>query len=78
MLIKTFGVAVPGIDATLITIDVNSTRGCKFYLVGRPDSAIKYRHQRILSAVPVCGLKMLTANIIILMAPAYIRNVVAS
>ena len=34
MLIKVFGAAVQGIDATLITIEVNSSRGCMFYLVG--------------------------------------------
>ena len=28
MLIKVFGAAVQGIDATLITIEVNSSRGC--------------------------------------------------
>ena len=33
MLIKVFGAAVQGIDATLITIEVNSSRGCMFYLV---------------------------------------------
>lgn len=41
MLIKVFGAAVQGIDATLITIEVNSSRGCMFYLVGLPDSAVK-------------------------------------
>ena len=74
MLIKTFGAAVQGIDATLITIEVNSTRGCMFYLVGLPDSAIKESHQRIISALQVCGLKMPTANIVINMAPADIRK----
>ena len=34
MLIKVFGAAVQGIGATLITIEVNSSRGCMFYLVG--------------------------------------------
>ena len=74
MLIKTFGAAVQGIDATLITIEVNSTRGCMFYLVGLPDSAIKESHQRIISAVQTCNLKMPSANIVINMAPADIRK----
>ena len=50
MLIKVFGAAVQGINATLITIEVNSSRGCMFYLVGLPDSAVKESHQRIISA----------------------------
>ncbi len=41
MLVKVYGAAVQGIDATVITIEVNSSRGCKFYLVGLPDSAVK-------------------------------------
>ena len=39
MLIKVFGAAVQGINATLITIEVNSSRGCMFYLV-----AVSYTH----------------------------------
>lgn len=63
-----------GIDATLITIEVNSSRGCMFYLVGLPDSAVKESHQRIISALQVNGYKMPTANIVINMAPADIRK----
>lgn len=74
MLIKVFGAAVQGIDATLITIEVNSSRGCMFYLVGLPDSAIKESHQRIISALQVNGYRIPTSNIIINMAPADIRK----
>ncbi len=41
MLIKVYGAALIGIDATLITMEMNSTRGCMFYLVGLPDAAVK-------------------------------------
>ena len=74
MLIKVFGAAVQGIDATLITIEVNSSRGCMFYLVGLPDSAVKESHQRIISALQVNGYRIPTSNIIINMAPADIRK----
>ncbi|KAA6347587.1 Competence protein ComM [termite gut metagenome] len=74
MLIKVFGAAVQGINATLITIEVNSSRGCMFYLVGLPDSAIKESHQRIISALQVNNYKMPVSNIIINMAPADIRK----
>lgn len=74
MLIKVFGAAVQGIDATLITIEVNSSRGCMFYLVGLPDSAVKESHQRIISALQVNGYRMPTNNIVINMAPADIRK----
>lgn len=74
MLVKIFGAAVPGIDATIITIEVNSSRGCMFYLVGLPDSAIKESHRRIISALQVNGYKMPTSGITINMAPADIRK----
>ena len=74
MLTKVFGAAVQGIDATLITIEVNSSRGCMFYLVGLPDSAVKESHQRIISALQVNGYRIPTSNIVINMAPADIRK----
>ncbi|MBR6538337.1 MAG: YifB family Mg chelatase-like AAA ATPase, partial [Bacteroides sp.] len=74
MLVKVFGAAVQGIDATLITIEVNSSRGCMFYLVGLPDSAVKESYQRIRSALQVNGYKMPTSSITINMAPADIRK----
>ena len=46
MLVKLFGAAVQGIDATIVTIEVNCSRGIKFYLVGLPDSAVKESHER--------------------------------
>ena len=74
MLVKVFGAAVQGIDATLITIEVNSSRGCMFYLVGLPDSAVKESYQRIRSAIQVNGYKMPTSSITINMAPADIKK----
>lgn len=74
MLAKVFGAAVQGVDATIITIEVNSSRGCMFYLVGLPDSAIKESHRRIISALQVNGLKMPTTSLTINMAPADIRK----
>ena len=33
MLVKLFSAALQGIDATVVTIEVNSSRGIKFFLV---------------------------------------------
>ena len=55
MLVKTFGAAVQGIDATPVTIEVNSSRGIRFFLVGLPDSAVRESHERIVSALQVNG-----------------------
>lgn len=74
MLVKVYGAAILGIEPILITIEVNSTPGCMFYLVGLPDSAVKESHQRILSALQVSGYKMSVTNLVINMAPADIRK----
>lgn len=74
MLVKLFGAAVQGINATIITIEVNSSRGIKFFLVGLPDSAVKESHERIVSALQVNGYKFPTCQIVINMAPADIRK----
>lgn len=74
MLVKVFGAAVQGIDATLITIEVSSSRGCMFYLVGLPDVAVKESQQRIRSALQENGYRMPTCTLTINMAPADIRK----
>ena len=51
MLVKTYGSAVFGIDATTITIEVNASVGIKFFLVGLPDNAVKESHYRIEVAI---------------------------
>ncbi len=74
MLVKLFGAAVQGIDATIVTIEVNTSRGIKFFLVGLPDSAVKESHERIISALQVNGYKFPTCQIIVNMAPADIKK----
>ena len=74
MLVKAFGSAVFGIDATTITIEVDVTTGIKFMLVGLPDSAVKESQQRIESALRLNGYKWPKYKIIINMAPADIRK----
>ncbi|MGL5273387.1 MAG: YifB family Mg chelatase-like AAA ATPase, partial [Phocaeicola sp.] len=74
MLVKVYGAAIQGIDATKITIEVNSSRGIKFFLVGLPDSAVKESHERIISALQVNGYKFPTCQIVVNMAPADIRK----
>lgn len=74
MLVKVFSAAVQGIEATTITIEVNLSRGIKYFLVGLPDNAVKESHERILSALQVNGYKFPVAQIIINMAPADIRK----
>ncbi|TRX72231.1 YifB family Mg chelatase-like AAA ATPase [Carboxylicivirga sp. M1479] len=74
MLVKTFGSAVSGIDAYTITIEVNVSKGIRFFLVGLPDNAVKESHQRIDSSLKECGYKWPGHKIVINMAPADIRK----
>ncbi|MBO5975313.1 MAG: YifB family Mg chelatase-like AAA ATPase [Paludibacteraceae bacterium] len=74
MLVKVFGAAVQGISATIISIEVNISRGIKFFLVGLPDNAIKESHERIVSALQHNGIKFPGQQIVINMAPADIKK----
>ena len=78
MLVKVFGAAVQGIEATTITIEVNTDRGIKFFLVGMPDEAVKESHERLISALKHNNLKFPSCQIIINMAPADVRKEGAS
>ncbi|MBP9083354.1 MAG: YifB family Mg chelatase-like AAA ATPase [Bacteroidia bacterium] len=74
MLIKTFGSAVYGINATTITVEVNCDVGTRFFLVGLPDNAVKESQQRLLAAFKNIGFKMPGRKIVVNMAPADIRK----
>ena len=74
MLVKVYAAALQGIHANIITIEVNCSKGIKFFLVGLPDVSIKESHERITSALGVIGLKFPRKQIVINMAPADIRK----
>lgn len=74
MLVKVYGAAVQGVDATIVTIEVNTSRGIKFFLVGLPDAAVKESHERIRAALGNTGYKVPAAQITVNMAPADIRK----
>ncbi|MEI6682608.1 MAG: YifB family Mg chelatase-like AAA ATPase [Bacteroidota bacterium] len=74
MLVKTFGSAVFGIQAIMITVEVYMDQGIQFFMVGLPDNAVKESHQRIESALRNNGYKIPGKKIIINMAPADIRK----
>lgn len=74
MLVKAFGGAVNGIDARIITVEVDVVPGLNFFLVGLPDSAVKESQQRIESALRSNGYVLPGKKITINMAPADIRK----
>ena len=74
MLVKVFAAAIRGVNATIVTIEVNCSKGVKFFLVGLPDVTIKEAHERITSALSENGLKFPRKQIVVNMAPADIRK----
>jgi len=73
-LVKTFGCAVFGIEATVVTIEVNMDTGINFHIVGLPDSAIKESQQRIDAALKNNGYRIPGKKITINLAPADVRK----
>lgn len=74
MLIKTYGAALEGIDAALITIEVSSQPGCDFVLVGLPDNAVRESRERVASAMIVSGYQQPRCSLVINMSPADIKK----
>jgi magnesium chelatase family protein len=74
MLIKVFGSAVFGVEATTITVEVNMDKGIGYHLVGLPDNAIKESSYRIAAALKNNGFAMPGKKITINMAPADLRK----
>jgi magnesium chelatase family protein len=75
MLVKTFGAAVQGVDAQLITIEVNVGKGEFGYtLVGLPDNAIKESSARIFTSIRNNGLESPRTKVTINLAPADVRK----
>ena len=74
MLVKIYGSAVFGVEATTITIEVNIDKGVGYHLVGLPDIAIKESNYRIAAALQNNGYKIPGKKITINMAPADMRK----
>ena len=75
MLVKTFGCALFGIDAILVTIEVNIDKGMpSYFTVGLPDSAVKESQQRIEAAISNLGFYYPHKRIVVNLAPADIRK----
>ncbi len=74
MLVKVYGSAVFGVEATTITVEVNMAKGIGYNLVGLPDNAIKESSFRIAAALQNNSYKFPGFKITINMAPADLRK----
>lgn len=74
MLLKTYGAAVQGVDAIIVTIEVAVEIGFSFNLVGLPDTAVKESYQRMLTAMKHSGYDFPRRSVVINMSPADVRK----
>lgn len=74
MLVKTFGSAVYGVEATTITVEVNVLSGNKYFIVGLPDNAVKESLQRVESSLKSNGYYMPRTKLVVSLAPADLRK----
>lgn len=74
MLTKVYGSALVGIKATTITVEVNTSIGIGYHLVGLPDNAIKESNYRIAAALQNNGYRIPGKKITLNMAPADLRK----
>ena len=74
MFVKTYAGTVLGIDAVMVTVEADITRGIGMYLVGLPDNAVKESQERIRAAFENSGFRMSGRKIVINLAPADLRK----
>ena len=74
MLIKTYGAAVQGIDAIVVTIEVAAEKGVSFSLVGMADTAVRESHERVVSAIMQSGLSWPRRRTVVNLSPADVRK----
>jgi magnesium chelatase family protein len=74
MLVKTKGSALLGIQAILITIEINVSMGQGYSIVGLPDSSIKESLDRTESALKANGYHMPRTKILVNLSPADLKK----
>jgi magnesium chelatase family protein len=72
MLAKAYSAAPRGVDALLVTVEVDRVRADlpSLTIVGLPDTAVREARQRILAAIRRLGRRVGPANVVINLAPA--------
>lgn len=74
MLQKVYAATYLGVEATMVTVEVNIDKGIGYHLVGLPDNAIKESHYRINAALKNNDFHFPGKKITINMAPADMRK----
>jgi magnesium chelatase family protein len=74
LLAKSYGCALHGVNACLVTIEVTLTEGEKFHTVGLPDNAVKESQHRVVSAVKYSRYRLPLKKVVVNLAPADIKK----
>ena len=74
MLVKTYSASVYGIDADIVTCEVNCSQGIRILIVGMPDISVKESRDRIQSAINHIGYKFPRRQIVVNLSPADIKK----
>jgi magnesium chelatase family protein len=74
MLVKLKGSALLGIEAIIITIEINVSMGQGYHIVGLPDNTIKESLDRTESAIKANGFHMPRTKILVNLSPADLKK----
>jgi len=74
MLVKTYCCALQGIEANLVSVEVNTWRSTKNVIVGLPDNAVKESEFRIFNAFENIGLRLPKKYFLVNLAPADLKK----
>ena len=74
MLTKTYGSAILGVHAVMVTVEVTVSPGLGFFMVGLPDNAVKESAHRISSAFEESGFKVPGKRVVVNLAPADLKK----
>jgi magnesium chelatase family protein len=77
MIVKGFASAVHGVDATRISVEVNTsapTPEFKNFIIGLPDNAVKESIHRTDAAIKNCGFEPVRQKVVVNLAPADLRK----
>jgi Mg chelatase-related protein len=76
---RAYSVAITGIDAHIISVEVDTSRGYPgFNIVGFPDSIVRESRDRVVSAISNSGIEAPSGKVTVNLAPASIKKIGAS
>lgn len=73
-LVRLSSAAVNGLEATPVSIEVSTTTGKEFFMVGLPDNAVRESRTRVQSALMNTGFRLSLRHTVVNFAPADVRK----